>query len=924
MSAPTGKKIFTAMDRIDEMLSKMSPEELKKLDSVLAEELAKPWIPTPGPQANAYLSTANLLLYGGAAGGGKHLSIDSVVLSPFGWVRMGDLKVGSKVCAIDGTVTEVIGVFPQGIVDIYWVCMEDGGKVEAGLPHKWLAWETHIGRKIGNKRTFGVAAKGIYTTEEIMRAMSKMRGRNNSPRRFAIPIAEPVALNVAGQLKGPSNFVGREIDPYLLGLLIGDGSMVAKERVNVTSADDEILIFLRKAANDELTAFTRENNKSLSIRFRGEFLRTTAASLEKLGLLGKYAVDKFIPRQYLLAPTDARFALMQGLMDSDGWCEERRACYYATVSERLANDIVHLARSLGCVASITSRVPNFSYKGEKKQGQLAYTIRIKSPEPTKLFRLERKIEIAKTIEHQSEGRIIEKIEFSRRAEAVCIQVRHPSSLYITDDFIVTHNTDLICGLALTEHQRTVVFRSQSTDLNGFWERLEILCPQTSSRNSNLKRMVTLDNRMVECGHLDSPGSERAWQGRRHDLICFDEAATIDARKINFVLGWLAPPADGSSNKARAILATNPPIGAEGAYLMEWFAPWLDTFYPNPAQTGELRWAVTVGDESEITTLWVDGPEAIYLNADRSWRLATQEEIDHRPRLTQINNPQSRTFIPALLDDNPYLRDTDYRSQLQAKPEPLRSQLLHGSFLAGREDDEWQLIPSEWIREAQKRWQVPRGKIMLSMGVDVAQGGAHKSTIAPLYDGNIFDKVMSWPGSETPNGKSIADKIILFRRDKANIAIDMTGGYGGSARDHLWENHQIKIFPIVFSSAASGGDPQSGYSFANLRAKMYWQFRMALDPSKSGTAGYIDIALPPGDRILAQLSAARWRPRSGKIVIEAKEDIQARLGSSPDEADAIVEAWHVRNMKTKAVSDDTRNQRVFGEFNSRSARLGWMG
>lgn len=458
-------------------------------------------------------------------------------------------------------------------------------------------------------------------------------------------------------------------------------------------------------------------------------------------------------------------------------------------------------------------------------------------------------------------------------------------------------TDLICGLCLNEHERSVIFRSQSKDLDGFWERLCELAQSPKSQNSVMKKLVTADDRLVEGGHLEKPGSENSWQGRPHDFIGFDEGAQLTAYKVKFVLGWLR---SAKAKRCRAVIASNPPIGGEGAWLLEWFAPWLDPLFANPAKPGELRWAVAVGDKNEIKTVWCDRPDPVEIEG-------------------QVQIPLSRTFIPSRLDDNPYLKETNYRAQLMSMPEPLRSQLLHGDFLAGREDDEWQVIPSEWVKLAQARWKEPAGKKMLALGVDVAQGGADSTVLAPLYEENIFGGPESRAGKLTPDGPSVAGFILQVRRDGAAIAIDTTGGWGGSARDHLATHHKIKVVPIVFSATGSGeaagwgkdGGTRLGY--ANLRAKMYWEFRVALDPSRSE-----NISLPPGDRILAQLTAARWHPRSGKIVIESKEEIRSRLGSSPDEADAIVEAWHIRHQAYKKPKEQQhRPEQV-------PTRLGWMG
>lgn len=455
-------------------------------------------------------------------------------------------------------------------------------------------------------------------------------------------------------------------------------------------------------------------------------------------------------------------------------------------------------------------------------------------------------------------------------------------------------TDLLCGLALTEHKRTVIFRRQSNDLDGFWERLLQICPAPAHKDTNKKKLTTADRRLIECGHLDLPGAELSWQGRPHDLIGFDEGAQLSAYKVKFVLGWLRS-ADGV--RCRAVIASNPPIGGEGSWLIEWFAPWLDPLFPNPAQYGEVRWAVAIGSVNEIKTVWVDGPDPV--------------EIDGN-----TYEPLSRTFIPSKLEDNPYLKDTKYRAQIDSMPEPLRSQLLHGDFLAGREDDEWQVIPSAWVRVAQARWVGEPKSVMRAMGVDPAQGGADRTALSRLHDGNHFASVESRPGAETPDGPSVAALILKLRRNSAAVAIDMTGGWGGSTRDHLKTHNELTAIPVVFSAEGPGQDPETKYEYANLRAKMYWELRLALDPDNGD-----DLILPPSDKLFAQLTAGLWKPRSGKILIESKEDIKKRLGVSPDEADAVVMAWYIRN---RAVKDTIALKTKAPVLQSGRGAQGWMG
>lgn len=435
-------------------------------------------------------------------------------------------------------------------------------------------------------------------------------------------------------------------------------------------------------------------------------------------------------------------------------------------------------------------------------------------------------------------------------------------------------TDLLCGLSVTQALRSVIFRRQSNDLDSFWDRLIEISPNNERSDSVKKRLVTDDGRLVECGHLENPGSELSWQGRPHDFIGFDEGAQLTAYKVNFVLGWLR---SASGKRCRAVIASNPPIGGEGQWLNEWFAPWLDPAFADPAMPGELRWAVTVGDRSEIRTVWVDGPGR-----------HTIDGVEY--------DALSRSFIPSKLDDNLYLKDTNYRAQINAMPEPLRSQLLHGDFMAGREDDPYQVIPTEWLLLAHDRWRKNEGKErgkMLCLGVDVAQGGADETVLAPLH-GHRVEKLVREKGKNTPDGPSVALMVLNTRRDDCLITIDLTGGWGGSARDHLKTHHKIGTEAFVASEGSSGKTADGKLEFLNMRAESWWRLREALDPTNDPV-----IEIPPDQRLQAQLTAPKWKLRGVKIQVEAKDEIKKRLGSSTDDADAVIMAWFFRERAAMA-------------------------
>src|SRR5262245_25267722 len=253
---------------------------------------------------------------------------------------------------------------------------------------------------------------------------------------------------------------------------------------------------------------------------------------------------------------------------------------------------------------------------------------------------------------------------------------------------------------------------------------------------------------------------------------------------------------------------------------------------------------------------------------------------------------ARLIPSARLDDNPYLRHTGYRARVMALPEPLRSKLLKGDFLAGRQDAEFQVIPSAWTAAAQERWHLRPGPMgaggrMTTVGVDVAQGGADDTVLARCH-GTWFAELIRRKGVDPSNGPAVAALVLEHMRDRAQVNIDLTGGWGGSARDHLVAQG-LGVTGVVFSAGSAARTRDLTLEFANLRAELWWRFREALDPQAGD-----DVSLPPDARLAAQLAAPTWRLRGNAIVIESKDEVRKRLGASTDDADAVILAWHQRD------------------------------
>lgn len=420
-------------------------------------------------------------------------------------------------------------------------------------------------------------------------------------------------------------------------------------------------------------------------------------------------------------------------------------------------------------------------------------------------------------------------------------------------------TDLIAGLALTAHKRSIIFRREGTQLSGIIERIiEIRRTRNGFNAQPPPRFNLPDGRLIRLGGMQHLGDEQAYQGRPFDLMAFDELTQFLEAQFRYVTTWNR--STDPKQRCRVVAATNPPTTAEGEWVVRFWAPWLDDQHPNPAIPGELRWFVSDERGNDIE---VEGPETVKIG---------DEEII----------PRSRTFIPSSVDDNPFLMTTGYKATLQGLPEPLRSQMLRGDFTAGREDDPWQVIPTAWVRAAQDRWKPERPREpMSSLGVDVAMGGKDQTVLMPRY-GDWFDEPQAHPGVSTPDSRITAGLIVAALRDGAPACIDVIGP-GGEAYGHL-DGQGVNVVAMHGAKPSSEHDKSGRLAFVNQRAQWYWRMREALDP-----AADFPISLPPLAALRADLCAPKWKLTPRGIQVEAKEDIIKRLGRSPDYGDAAVYA-----------------------------------
>lgn len=440
-------------------------------------------------------------------------------------------------------------------------------------------------------------------------------------------------------------------------------------------------------------------------------------------------------------------------------------------------------------------------------------------------------------------------------------------------------TDLACGLAITRHIKTMILRRVGTELTGIIDRLEELIGNKVGYNGQQKiwKRTRFDGvkQQIEFASLPNLGDERGFQGRPHDLIVFDEAANFLEAQVRFLLGWLRTTVKGQ--RTRALLTFNPPTSSDGRWVVDFFAPWLDDTHPNPAEPGELRWFATIkGKDFEVPD-----NRPFVLGEDGKTRIYDFNPKDYRGKAkTKIIKPMSRTFIPSRITDNPFLFDQGYMAMLQALPEPLRSQMLNGDFKAGMMDNAFQVIPTAWVQAAMDRWK-PKDVLpeMDSLGVDVARGGDDETVIAPRH-GNWYAPLEVHPGKATPDGQTVATRVLMAQRDRAVVHIDVIG-VGSSPYDML-RDRKVQVIGINVGEKALGTDKSGRLRFLNLRSELWWMMREALDPANNQ-----GIALPPDRKLKADLCAPQWKLQGSTIVVESRDEIMKRIGRSVDRASALI-------------------------------------
>lgn len=542
----------------------------------------------------------DLVVLTGHFGGGKAQPLDSLVLTPTGFKEMGALKLGDKVVAYDGKYVKILGIFPQGKKEVYKISFSDGSSTKCCKEHLWktYTYNERIKKEEGKVRNLETIAESLFSNK-------------NLSKNHSIPSVRNINFE---------NNINLPIDPYTLGLLLGDGGLT-KGTIIISSADQEIfdhiednnpeikLVHIKntydariirknknrtlhcpiKCIKEDGTIETYYSQKEIqkngfdyssvcnvlngkykqhkNCKFekveeeRVESLNPIIEKLKKIKLFGHNSYNKFIPDIYKYTSIDNRIALLQGLIDTDGEIAKKhgktknniskKGCtiYYSTSSIQLAKDVQFIVESLGGMARIKEKNKFYTYKGEKKQGKPNFLLTISLPPDIQPCRLQRKLKKFEPKTKYRPTRYISSIEKVGEEECQCILIDHPEHLYITNNFIVTHNTilSLGAGLQAIEDQKykklilskpmTQIGKHQLGILPG--EASDKLRPFLVNYESNLTQIVGDDvsiDDIVEQYHIEfRPIQLFLGASFANTFLIIDEAANLEVKDIGALL-----------------------------------------------------------------------------------------------------------------------------------------------------------------------------------------------------------------------------------------------------------------------------------------------------------------------------------------------------------------------------------------------------
>lgn len=829
--------------------------------------------PFEGFQDNFVRSNLDLVIGGGSMGGGKAQPLDSLVCTPFGFRRMGDLKVGDTISNTYGGMQKVIQIFDRGLLPTVEFTFADGRTVKCTNDHLWK-----VRRVMAHPKRFLLHGKNdeelweIMTTDQMIKILDAKK-RN----KVFVPMCEPIQFTRGNRTQGIT------IHPYVLGCLLGDGCLSSSNsKPRLFSADIEVAERIKSLGYD----IRKNNHDNITYTIYDDSLKK---ALVQKKLWGKLANDKSIPEVYKYSTIEDRKELLRGLFDTDGYVNKRTAIEFAVVSKRLANDVAWIIRSLGGYASISVKEGSYRNElGEKVVCQDVYRVYINIKNAKDLFFLKRKSELIKDTHRKGSSCDDLGIVSYRKLPAVemrCIRVSNPNSLYVTDNFVVTHNTAAavlcIAEPSLDARFRAVYLRNNLGDLKSGGGILD-----------EFKKMYGKGCNVVESGdpHVDFPSGARVdvthiadqskekvlqrFKGRQYDFIYFDEGTGFT---------WECFTAVYSRNRGMAKwtgkvrMTTNPKRSHWLRTFLDW---WIgaDGFII-PEREGVVRYFYING-ETVKDVVWGDTKYEVYQKCKIQIDRVLAKFNGKSGKATYEDMIKSCTFYEGKMSGNKAILESNsgYVGSVAVMGGREAQANLEGNWNVDTDEDMDAPIPSDvanqiFLTDPQKngdKW----------VTCDLADTGTD-NFLALAWDGfHIIDKLIL--GRTTP--RQNAERLEMFAASHgiSNSHIIYDAVRGTYINDYIPE-----AIPFVSYRAPMGMYGRMAY---NLKAECYLRLIEVLKRENLSMADEVaqstyehqnlKSAITIQNEFMEECSVVRFKDmQSGKKALISKKEMNAKLGKA---------------------------------------------
>lgn len=511
-----------------------------------------------------------MILGGGAAGGGKAGLLDSRILTPFGYRKLRDIKVGDTITSpTTGGMQKVVYLHPIGEFDFYRVKFFDGTYFDCSEGH---LWQLHQSSKHKSKKAakYSTSVDEVWPTIKMYEWYRKKGQGMYEGQNLIIPLTEPVKFTFGDK----GNYY---IDPYILGAIIGDScitnSVIEYGYVQFTTMDQEIVDrFI--ACGYDMSCRSLRSERTYAYNIKDKEL---IECLKKHGMAGNCSQTHYIPKVYKFGAVEDRIKLMQGLMDTDGYVDECGHMSYTSTSKQLAEDVAFVVRSLGGVATITTDIGSYKDdKGIQHTCSQVWTVYFRTKMDPDLCGLTRKKERAKYEFNggaSEYGKRIVDVEYLGKKEGRCISVSEPQGLYVVDDFTVTHNSYLgsfwlISSCIRFPDLRAVVARKTLKSLKGStFNTIKKICKEIGLKEGENYKINNLDGTLTfwndsviimqeMCDLPSDPNFER-FGSSEFSIAFLDEVSEISERAVEVLFSRLRWRTAETFKTARMLMTTNP-------------------------------------------------------------------------------------------------------------------------------------------------------------------------------------------------------------------------------------------------------------------------------------------------------------------------------------------------------------------------------